>query len=151
MPSIPEKIREFLHPITEASSVFIVDVSLRGERTSKVIEVYVDSDKGITLEECSDISRKLSVRLDEENIIEGRYRLDVSSPGLDKPLKLQRQYLKNIGRRCKVKYIEEGKPVVLEGVLESADDTKIVIQHNRKQTTILFSAVIETFIIPQIK
>ena len=67
MSSIPDKIHSILQPITEDLNVYIVEIILRGERTSKVIEVYVDSDSGITLGECSDISRKLSEKLDISN------------------------------------------------------------------------------------
>ncbi len=151
MPSIPEKIHSILQPITEDLNVYIVEVILRGERTSKVIEVYVDSDTGITLEECSDISRKLSEKLDELELITGRYRLDVSSPGLDRSLKLLRQYHKNIGRNCNVKYKENKATVTQEGILESDSENSITIKKNGKLKEISFSDISETYIIPKIK
>jgi ribosome maturation factor RimP len=151
MSSIPEKIHELLLPITDQSDSYIVEVILRGERSSKVIEVYVDSDKGITLDECSQVSRALSEKLDEIDLITGRYRLDVSSPGLDRPLKLLRQYSKNIGRTCKVKYTgEEKKKIVLEGKLDSVSEETIIITKAGKRTEIAFSAVNEAYIIPKI-
>jgi len=151
MSSIPEKIREFLQPITEQFEAFTVDVVLRGERTSKVVEIYVDSDRGISLDECSAISRALSEKLDELDLIPGRYRLDVSSPGLDRPLKQQRQYKKNIGRVCKVKYMVDGRKSVQEGRLESVSENNIIISNSGKQFEIPFSEINETYIIPQIK
>jgi ribosome maturation factor RimP len=151
MSSIPDKIHSILQPITEDLNTYIVEVILRGERASKVIEVYVDSDSGITLEECSIISRKLSEKLDEMDFITGRYRLDVSSPGLDRSLKLLRQYQKNIGRNCKVKYKEHGITVIQEGILESVSEKSIAIKKNGKLNVILFSDINETFIIPKIK
>lgn len=129
----------------------MVDVVLRGERASKVIEVYVDSDNGISLDECSEISRALSEKLDETDLIQGRYRLDVSSPGLDRPLKLIRQYRKNLGRMCKVMVSEEGKNVVREGTLDAVTEKTITINKNKKIYEILFSDIRETYIIPQIK
>lgn len=150
MSSIPDKIHEFLLPITDQSDTYVVEVLLRGERSSKVIEVYVDSDKGITLDECSQISRALSEKLDEADLIPGRYRLDVSSPGLDRPLKLLRQYKKNIGRTMKVKYTGDGKKMVQEGRLESVSETSIVITKAGKRCEIGFSAVTEAYIIPQL-
>ncbi len=151
MSSIPDKIHSILQPITEELNVYIVEVILRGERTSKVIEVYVDSDSGITLGQCSDISRKLSEKLDELDLITGRYRLDVSSPGLDRSLKLLRQYQKNIGRNCKIKYKENGATVTQEGNLESVSENSITIKKNGKAKEILFSTISETIIIPKIK
>ncbi len=151
MSSIPDKIRELLLPITDQSNAYIVEVTLRGERSSKVIEVFVDSDAGITLEECSQISRALSEKLDEADLITGRYRLDVSSPGLDKPLKLARQYKKNIGRTCSVKFTgEEKKKVLLEGKLERVTEHSIVIFKAGKKTEIELSSIHEAYIIPKI-
>jgi ribosome maturation factor RimP len=151
MSSIPEKIHSILQPIAEDLNTYVVEVILRGERTSKVIEVYVDSDTGITLEECSKISRKLSERLDELDLIDGRYRLDVSSPGVDRSLKLLRQFHRNIGRTCKIKYQENGTKMTLEGNLETVREKSIIIKKNGKSKEILFSDVKETFIIPKIK
>lgn len=150
MASIPEKISEFLQPITEQFDAYTVDVVMRGERTSKVIEIYVDSDRGITLDECSTISRSLSEKLDEADLVPGRYRLDVSSPGLDRPLKLPRQYKKNIGRTCKVKYVADGLKLVQEGRLDLVSEEKITISRSGKHFEIPFSDITETLIIPKI-
>lgn len=151
MLSIPLQIQEFLLPITEKLNAFVVDVVLRGERSSKVIEVYVDSDGGISLDECSEISRALSEKLDETDLIQGRYRLDVSSPGVERPLKIFRQYRRNVGRMCKVIISEEGKKVVREGILDAVSEKTITINKNKKMYEILFSDIQETYVIPQIK
>jgi len=145
------KINEITLPVVEKNNAFIVDITVRGERSSKVVEVFVDSDKGISLEECSLISRELSGKLDEANLIQSRYRLDVSSPGLDKPLKLQRQYTKNVGRNCKVSLKQNGVKVTIEGVLEKVDDNKIIVVAKGKATEIAFVDVIETYVIPKFK
>ena len=150
MSSIPEKIREFLLQIVEENGAFLVEVVMRGERTSKVIEVYVDADRGISIDECSAISRSLSEKLDEADLIPGRYRLDVSSPGLERPLKLERQYTNNIGRMCKVKYSAAGKNVIQEGRLEKVEKDNITISKHGKKFDISFSDIAETYIIPQI-
>lgn len=151
MALIVEKIRQLLTPIIETTDVFLVDIVERGERTGKVIEVYIDTDKGITLDECSGISRELSVKLDESDIIPGRYRLDVSSPGLNRPLKIQRQYMKNVGRVCRVTTNEAGEKIHREGTLESVTDQSIFLLKNGIKTEIAFSTIVESFIIPQIK
>lgn len=151
MSAIVEQIRPLVEQIVEHTDVFIVEISLRGERSSKVIEVFVDTDKGISLEQCSHISRELSVKLDESDFITGRYRLDVSSPGLDRPLKLRRQYEKNIGRMCKVSFQKGDAQTTAEGVLDQVNEGMIVLAKNGKKTEIPFSDIKETLIIPQIK
>ncbi|MEW5800372.1 MAG: ribosome maturation factor RimP [Bacteroidota bacterium] len=138
-------------PIIERNNAFLVDVVVRGERSSKVLEVYVDSDSGISLDQCSNISRELSARLDEADLVQGRYRLDVSSPGLDKPLKMLRQYSRNVGRNCKIFINEAGKRIPLEGVLEHVDEKSVTIREKGKTRDIEFSTIIETYIIPKLK
>ncbi len=150
MPSVPDKIREIAETFTAPIGAYVVDVVFRGERSSKVIEVYVDTDAGITLEQCSDISRLLSEWLDANELIDGRYRLDVSSPGLDRPLRLHRQYVKNIGRKCAVKYTGEGKKVLLEGILEQVTADSITVVKNKKETVIPFESIVETMVVPLI-
>ena len=148
---LAQKIKEIAFPIVERNNAYIVDITLRGERSSKVVEVYVDSDKGISLEVCSLISRELSAALDEKDLIQGRYRLDVSSPGLDQPLKLHRQYVKNVGRNCTVYVKENESKIVKEGVLEKVDEHSIAIVSKGKSAEIAFADIIETYIIPKFK
>ena len=149
--TVEDKIKSLARPIIEKNNAFLVDVVVRGERTSKVLEVYVDSDTGILLDQCSHISRELSASLDEADIVQGRYRLDVSSPGLDRPLSMLRQYTKNIGRHCKVIIREEGKKVSLEGILEYVGENSIKIGQKGNTWEIEFPTIVETYIIPKLK
>lgn len=148
--SILDQIQEIVQPIVDRNNAFLVDVQIRGERSSKVVEIFVDSDDGISLDQCSAISRELSQLLDQADIIQGRYRLDVSSPGLDKPLKLLRQYKKNTGRNCKIIVEHDGQKTTVNGVLEKADQNSVTILQNGKPLTLEFSKIKETFIIPKI-
>ena len=145
------KINEITIPIVEKNNAFIVDIAVRGERSSKVVELFVDTDQGISLEDCSTISRELSVILDEKDLIQGRYRLDVSSPGLDHPLKLHRQYTKNIGRNCKVYVKENDGRIIKEGTLEKVDEHSITISSKGKSAAVAFADIIEAYIIPKFK
>jgi ribosome maturation factor RimP len=148
---IERKIEEIALPVIERNGAYIVEVAVRGERSSKVVEIFVDSDKGISLEECSMISRELSGLLDETNIIQGRYRLDVSSPGLDRPLKLHRQYVKNKGRNCKIFVKQNDGRVTKEGILEKIDEQSVTITSKGKSEEITFAEIIETYIVPKFK
>lgn len=152
MPAIIEQITKLVVPSIEQEDSFLVEVNFRGEKASKVIEIFVDSDKGISIDQCSAISKKLSALLDEANLIEGRYRLDVSSPGLDRPLRIFRQYTKNVGRTCKVTYMQDGKKTECSGELKNVSEASLVLQQDKKnEIEIPFSAVVETYIIPKIK
>ena len=104
--------------------VFVVDLLMKqGQGT--VLSILVDTDKGITIDQCARISRHLNSFLEEEAGIEFAFTLEVSSPGVGKPLKVKRQYSKNIGRKLKVKLIDNSSH---QGKLIEASDTHIILQ-----------------------
>lgn len=113
---VEEKIAE--------TDIFIVEVLVK---PGNKIEIFIDRDSGLALEDCLRVSRHVEGNLDRE--VED-YALDVSSPGVGRPLKLKRQYLKNIGRHVEVKLTDGAK---IEGVMTSADDTKIVVRTSAKE------------------
>ncbi len=92
---------------------------------SKKLEVFVDSDSGLTLEKCQRISRHLESYIDENGWLGEKYVIEVSSPGTSRPLKLWRQYKKNIGRTLEVK-LDDGAKV--EGQLLKVDEEKIEME-----------------------
>ena len=82
--------------------IFLVEVNIKGKPGNQKIQVFIDGDQYVDVDECTKISRKLSDELEGRDLIEGRYIIEVSSPGVDKPLKLIRQYPKHIGRELEV-------------------------------------------------
>ncbi len=105
----------------EWSGHFLVDVIVKGKK----IRVFLDSETGVTIGECQRVSRYLERYLDEDERIVPDYNLEVSSPGLDRPLLIVRQYQKNIGRALDV-LLTSGKK--LSGRLLRVDGDKIVIE-----------------------
>jgi ribosome maturation factor RimP len=145
MQEIKEKIRSLLTPIVDHHHAFLIDVAVRNERGDKLVQVFVDTDIGVTIEECAEISRELAAAIDTRNIIESSYRLEVSSPGIDKPLKLLRQYHKNIGRRFKVTYERAGTKSAIIGTLSSiAEDLLTFSPDKGEPVTVEFSEIIES-------
>ena len=71
----------------------VIDLVVRGDRMHRVIELFVDSEGGVTLDLCQEISKSLVQEIEKNKTLAGTYRLDVSSPGLDRPLKFPWQYL----------------------------------------------------------
>ncbi|HEY9046162.1 MAG TPA: ribosome maturation factor RimP [Ohtaekwangia sp.] len=121
---IAAEVKRIAESVLANSSQFIVDVIVSSKHGPKKILVLLDSDGGISIDECADLSRALSKHLDEVTWLEESYMLEVSTPGLDHPLKLQRQYYKNIGRRLKVKIKEKTE----EGKLTAVADEKIILE-----------------------
>jgi ribosome maturation factor RimP len=111
-----EEIRRLAESSLEDETQFIVDVKLSARRgPSPRLLVVVDGDKGVSIEACAAISRKLSKAMDDAGMLNGAYVLDVSSPGVDQPLNGERQYRKNVGRRLRVTTADRTE----EGLLES--------------------------------
>lgn len=99
---------------------FIVDVIASFKGAVGKVLVIVDGDAGIGIDDCADLSRDLSKALDDSNLISGAFNLEVSTPGLDQPLKLKRQYVKNIGRNVRVRQAEQTDEGKLTAVNESS-------------------------------
>jgi ribosome maturation factor RimP len=114
---LEEKFRE-----DAFSDCFLVDLKLHANNK---LEVFIDSDFGISFEQCQKISRYLEQYLDEELWLGEKYVLEVSSPGVGRPLMMQRQYPKNVGRKVEVKLKEGGKR---SGVLKEVEEDRIVLE-----------------------
>jgi len=133
--TLKEYVRELTEDVLQESEVFLVDVNVRGQTGSRVVEVYVDTDEGVSVEQCAEVSRALSEKLDEkEDLIRGAYRLNVSSPGIDRPLQLKRQYPRHIGRQLQVTYeTPEGEKQQVAGTLKQVDEQGIALELKQKQ------------------
>jgi ribosome maturation factor RimP len=123
-----DKVRELAQGCLADESLFLVEVIISSRAGARVL-VILDGDKGVTIEVCTRVSRALAKMLDESGLIDDNYTLEVTTPGLDHPLKLKRQYYKNIGRGFKVH--TKSKELV-EGKLAEVNDQKIVLQQEIK-------------------
>lgn len=113
--------------IADRPELFLVDVKMLPN--NKLI-IQVDGDEGISIQDCVAISRHVGFHLEEENTIEQAYNLEVSSPGVGEPLKLNRQYQKNIGRTVGLK-LKDGKK--REGKLLQVADDSLTIEESVKE------------------
>jgi ribosome maturation factor RimP len=123
---LKEQIGEWLKPLLEDMNLFLVDVKTAGKAK---VEVFVDGDTGITISQCAEISRFLEQYLDGSSLVSDHYTLDVSSPGMDNPLKVPRQYKKRIGRTL---HIIKTDGTEIEAELIAADDEKIRLKEIAK-------------------
>ena len=123
---LKEQIGEWLKPLLEEQNLFLVDVKTAGKAK---IEVFADGDTGITISQCAEISRFLEQFLDGSGLVSDHYTLDVSSPGMDNPLKVPRQYKKRIGRTL---HIIKTDGTEVEAELIAADDEKIKLRELAK-------------------
>ncbi len=117
-----------VRPVVESAGLVLWEVTFGKEAGRMVLRVTVDRDGGIDVDTISEMSERLSRRLDLEDFGRGRYRLEVSSPGLERPLRQPRHFQRSVGEQVKVKTVE---PVagskIHAGALVSADAEAIVI------------------------
>lgn len=130
------KEQQLTNIITEYldADYFLVDVILKNQKPKAKLTVLIDGDQGVSIDKCAELSRWLGKQIEEQNIIQNAYTLEVSSPGVDTPLKSYRQYVKNVGRKVKVFLDDQNTQV---GVLEKVEESFIVIQPEKKGKTIL--------------
>ena len=128
--SMVNKIKELLEirfQEEDMQDCFTIDVQLE---KSKKLQVYVDSDEGITFQKCSRISRFLEAEIEENKWLPENYRIDVSSPGAEKPMVHKRQYKKHVGRELMV---HRGEDDVVEGELIKVEAEYIEMRNNQNE------------------
>lgn len=104
MNNLQKNITEFADRITQNLDLLLIDVSIRGDERNRVIEVYIDGESGVSADTCAEVSNQLNELIDQQDLIKGKYRLDVSSPGIDRPLKYLKQFSKHINRKFELVY-----------------------------------------------
>ena len=104
--------------------MFLVDTEVKGQGGNATVIVLLDGDNGIDIDQCAEVSRYLGNYIEENEMMENKYRLEVSSPGIDQPLKLHRQFVKNIGRDLNVSTYEGDS---IKGKLIEATEEGVVL------------------------
>ena len=128
MQDVEKRVIELIkEKIADREDLFIVSVKMRPNR---ILEILLDGDNGVNIDDCAQVSRHVGFHLEEENVIDNAYRLEVSSPGIDANFVHIRQYQKNIGRTVQVKLNDNTK---LEGTLLAADESQIRILQKIKE------------------
>ncbi len=120
----------------------VVDLAIKGARAPKLLQVLVDRQGGITVDECAAVSRELSAWIDQRFPESQAYRLEVSSPGLDRILRTGRDFERNLGRTLTVEWSSEGKIRQSAGVLQSADGDAITIADGERVHVIPAGSVV---------
>lgn len=115
-------VENFSRPIVEALGLELVEVQFRRE-SGWVLRLFIDSPKGVTVDDCAAVSRQVSSYLEVEDVIEQAYTLEVSSPGLERPLKRKEDFVRFSGRQARIKLREpiDGQRVFI-GLLSTLEE-----------------------------
>ena len=135
--SYEEKTEMLIKPIIDANKVELFDVEFVKEGSDWYLRVYIDKEGGVTIEDCQNVSRAFNEILDKEDYIDSEYIFEVSSPGLTRPLKKERDYEKSIGRLIEIKLYSAVDGVKeAEGILKAFDKDTITIEINGQDKNI---------------
>ena len=144
-----EQIKKNLLPILDSQQIELVDIELIGKEGNQVLRIYIDQRNGITLDQCKTVSREMSDILDMLDLIQGRYRLEVSSPGIDRPLKNEKDFKRNINRKVKIEYFtNENEKELIIGIIQAVDINSVTVHDDQKNISILLENIKSAKILP---
>ena len=133
--TIEQKTEALLTPILEELGFELWDVEYVKEGPDYYLRAYIDKEGGIAIDDCVSVSRKLSDKLDEDDYIEDAYILEVSSPGLGRQLKKDKEFMRSIGRRVELKTYKPIDSVKeFSGVLVAFDNDSITLEIGDKDS-----------------
>ncbi len=145
------QLRALLEPTVEAMGFELVHVELAGSGPGAVLRVYMDSPGGVTVDDCARVSEQLSAVLDVEDWIPGPYTLEVSSPGLDRPLVKREDFRRFAGRMVKVRLRE---PLAgqrnFTGCLVGMTDDCVVLEVGGGRLDLAFDGIERARLVPQL-
>jgi ribosome maturation factor RimP len=134
---IVSSVRKITEEILKSTDIELFDIEYVKEGPFKYLKVYIDKPGGITVDDTADISRVLNKKLDEVDLIKEQYFLEVSSPGVERPFKTEKDYLKNLNKLVEArlyKPIDDKKTV--KGILTEKNENNIVIKSGEDIFTI---------------
>ena len=100
------RTEELITPILDRRNFELVDVEYVKEGSTWYLRVYIDKEGGITSDDCADVSREMNEILDREDYVEGSYTFEVSSPGLGRPLKKEKDYIRSMGKELELSLLQ---------------------------------------------
>jgi ribosome maturation factor RimP len=138
------RVWELAAPLAQAEGMEIIDIELRheGGRAGRILRVYLDKEGGPNVDELSRVSRQLSDVLDQHDAVSGAYTLEVSSPGINRPLRRLEHFARFVGKRVRVRTRDmvNGRRSFL-GVLKAVSGDTIALSQDGVEVQIPFSAI----------
>ncbi len=151
MRSAPEKLTTLVRGVVEPMGYELVGVEyLGGQEGGSLLRVYIDQEEGITLDDCTAVSRQLSAVLDVEDPVKEHYSLEISSPGLDRPLFHEEHFRKYAGSRIRLKMaLKIDGRRRFEGILKGLQDQEIVLEVDGEQFLLPLDQVETARLVPE--
>ena len=143
------KLTQLLHPLVEDLGYEFVGIEHSSNPKNPVVVIYIDQPDGIAIEDCAKVSREVAALLDVEDPIPGQYSLEVSSPGVDRPLFTPEQFARFAGELATVNVFApiEGRRKFKGAILEAGEDT-VTIEQDGTPVTLDMSNVVKARLVP---
>ena len=141
-----ENLKGLLTPAIENHGAFLVNISLKGDQRRPLLEVFCETESGISIGKCAEISREMLPLIDSSKILGDNFRLEVSSPGIGVPLKDRRQFKRNIGKLLSIKMHDGFAAKQIEGNLTDVNNEKIIIEMEKGSIEVGFDSIDEAIV-----
>jgi ribosome maturation factor RimP len=144
-------LKELIEPLLSGMGIDLVDLELRGHRGSSLLRIYVDEPGGISLERCTSASRAIAACLDQHDPVAGHYTLEVSSPGVDRPLTTEKDFARHQGRKIDLQYLRDNEEQKCTGTIERAADGMLLLRSGESLMEIPLRVVVLAKIVLEFK
>ena len=138
-----KQLRDLIEGCVNRKAAHLIDLVVRGVHARPVLEVYIDSENGVTTDVCTAVSREIAEALKANQLVPRDYTLTVSSPGIDRPLRFPWQYAKHVGRTLRVKTRNAEQAEEVHGVCKAADNTGVTIETKNGPIVLAYDLITE--------
>jgi len=139
---VKKRVAAVALPVLEELGLELVEVQYRREQSGWVLRLVIDKQDGVSLVDCATVSREISQLLDIEDFIDQAYNLEVSSPGLNRPLKSMADFQRFTGRKARIKTLEPiGGERIFIGTIQKTEEETIILEIGRREVAIPLSQV----------
>jgi len=138
---ISAQLQNIVEQVLSRENIELVEFEFHASRVNSAINVFVDCSDGLTVGKCAQLNRVLSDELDAADVIPGRYRLQVSSPGLDRPLRTTRDFERNINKDAEIVFQADLEEHVVSGKIASVSQDELILSVGSSQKKISMSDI----------
>jgi ribosome maturation factor RimP len=149
MRTAPANVQHLIEPAVLALGYELVGIEYLSQGRRSLLRIYIDHPDGINVHDCERVSHQISGMLDVEDVIRGQYALEVSSPGLDRPLFTKEQFQRFIGSEVNLRLsIAQHGRKKFKGILRGIDDTNVILHVDEEEIILPFNAIEKANLVP---
>jgi ribosome maturation factor RimP len=143
------RLQELIEPIVQGLGYELVGSEWLSRSGSSLVRLYIDREGGVTIDDCEKVSHQVSGALDVEDLVRGPYTLEVSSPGLDRPLFTPAQFTRFAGREAKIRtHVPVDGRRNFRGFIRGVDETRVVLEVDGAEVALAFEQIEKANLVP---